>query len=274
MKLTLSPDVTITSITAGNQHACALFSDNSIHCWGDNAYGQLGADTGAEPSPTAQKVGVTLPPGTSVRNVTAGGSHSCALLSDNAIYCWGRNYSGELGSETNGDTTLTPVKVDLVVDSNISIQRIVLGDAHTCALLSDNTIRCWGFNYYGQLGVEENFETQTATYSPVTANLSLGIGIAITDIGSDGQRTCAVLSDRTIYCWGNQGSHGTPTPEKVEFALAPGVSPLAIDGGSLHLCTVLSDVSVQCWGFNLKGQLGRPDGQIDSTVPAPVQNLY
>ncbi len=88
--------------------------------------------------------------------VTAGGFHTCALLADGTVRCWGLNANGQLGDGTRNDST-TPVTVSLP----LSATAVAAGGYHTCARLADGTVRCWGYNYYGQLGNgEAGFHTR------------------------------------------------------------------------------------------------------------------
>lgn len=85
---------------------------------------------------------------TGVSAIAAGGVHTCALMSDGAVKCWGDNAAGELGDGTT-ERRLAPVDV---MGLSADIVAIAAGGAHTCALMNDGTIKCWGSNYWGQLG--------------------------------------------------------------------------------------------------------------------------
>ena len=89
------------------------------------------------------------------------GVHSCALLADTTIKCWGFNGYGQLGS-----ATLTVSNTPVAVAGISGVTAMVAGGYHSCALLSDTTVKCWGFNGYGQLGNGTN----TDSYTPVSAN--------------------------------------------------------------------------------------------------------
>jgi alpha-tubulin suppressor-like RCC1 family protein len=132
-----------TAITAGSQHSCALLGGGTVKCWGDNTYGQLG--DGTTDTMTSTPVTVTGLSGTTA--IAAGADHTCALLTDGSVKCWGANHSGQLG---DGTTTNWPSPM---AASGISMATaITAGTAHTCALFGDGTVRCWGSNGSGQLG--------------------------------------------------------------------------------------------------------------------------
>jgi hypothetical protein len=133
----------VTAVSAGATHTCALRTDGSIQCWGNNYEGQLGDGTGT-PSPTP----VTVSGITTAIEVRAGWGHSCARLSDGTLRCWGEGTSGQLG---NGavQTSTTPVAVSGI---STAIGLTAGWWHHSCALLSDASVRCWGVNEWGQFG--------------------------------------------------------------------------------------------------------------------------
>ena len=154
----------VTQITAGNNHTCALLSSGNlpgnVRCWGQGTYGQLGLgnpnDIGDDENPTAN---VNLG-GTLVKQITAGNNYTCALLSTDNIRCWGINSKGQLGL---GSTVTIGVNGPPLVDINFSSTIVTHVDAgaggHTCAVFSTNDVRCWGFNFHGQLGLNLGFHS-------------------------------------------------------------------------------------------------------------------
>src|SRR5690606_3179394 len=121
--------------------------------------------------------------------VATGGSHSCALLSDGGVQCWGRGWEGQLGNGSTGGSSTIPVDVSSL-DNAIAITG---GHSHTCALRPTGAIACSGYNGNGQLGDGGN-ETQ---FAPVPVS---GIDDAIAIAGGVGH-TCAVRSSGAIACW-------------------------------------------------------------------------
>ncbi|MBI2060125.1 MAG: hypothetical protein HYT87_10170 [Nitrospirae bacterium] len=255
---------TLTSavaITGGNLHTCALVSGGTVKCWGYNNNGQLGDGT---KGPTADKsTPVAVSTLTGAIAITGGWGHTCALVSDGTVKCWGANYYGQLGDGTTGPTAdkSTPVAVSTLTGAIA----ITGGDYHTCALVSDGTGKCWGDNVYGELGDGTLVDKST----PVAVSTFTG-AVAIT--GGNGH-TCALVSDGTGKCWGKnlngQLGDGTTANRLAPIAVSFLSSAAAIAGGSAHTCSLLSDGTVKCWGYNAYGELG--DGTTaDKTTPVAV----
>ena len=124
--------------------------------------------------------------------ISAGGFHSCALLSNGQVDCWGDNEVGQLGNGTTGTYVATPVQVTGI--SNATAISAGTGGAHSCALLATGRVECWGSNDYGQLGNGSTTDSST----PVQVS---GISNA-TAISAGGAHSCALLATGEIYCWG------------------------------------------------------------------------
>src|SRR2546427_4662560 len=152
-----------TAVDMGAFHSCALLQDGAVRCWGNNNSGQLGDGTTVD-SPTP--VAVTGMTGASA--VSGGGFHTCASFPDGTLQCWGRNNAGQLGDPaTIQRMATTPVPVTGITTA----VAVAAGAFHTCALLGDGTVRCWGQNDYGQLG---NGTSDPIPDSPSTLNPTPG----------------------------------------------------------------------------------------------------
>jgi alpha-tubulin suppressor-like RCC1 family protein len=127
-------------------HTCAVDVAGTPYCWGGNSNGQLGdATTTQRPVPTAV---ATDELGT-VREISAGEAHTCAVSTSDEAYCWGYNGSGRLG---DGTDTARHVPTPVVADQLGAVEAITAGGAHTCALAATGAAYCWGWNDAGQLG--------------------------------------------------------------------------------------------------------------------------
>jgi alpha-tubulin suppressor-like RCC1 family protein len=201
--------VTVTGITTAvavsasrGYHTCAVLQNGDAECWGDNTYGQLGDGTTTS---SATPVIVAVRRG-DYRAISGGAYHTCGLLTGGVVYCWGLNFSGQLGSGNNVDHAL-PASVsgtDWITPMNTAVS-VSTGDLHSCAALQDGTARCWGQNDHGQLG---DGTTNNAN-APVRVN---GVTQS-TQITSAGNHNCVSLHGGSVQCWGenryNQLGDGT-----------------------------------------------------------------
>lgn len=193
-------------LDAGFYHACAVTLDGDVWCWGANDHGNLGV------APTGETCTATVIPGTPiacsttpvratevgtaaglpVTDVTVGAQHTCALGHEGAVYCWGANAEGQLGSGVlGGADAIEPVRV---LDGAIDVEA---GTHHTCALLSDGRVACWGRDSGAQLGDGGG----GARSSPVYASgIDDAVALAVAD-----QHACVLLSTGEVMCWGADG---------------------------------------------------------------------
>ena len=203
----------------------------------------------------------TLPTGIA-SSVSAGGHHTCALLSNGTVQCWGVNLSGQLG---NGTTTFssTPVAVSGITTATA----VSAGNDHTCAVLSNGTVQCWGDNLSGQLG---NGGAPAFSSTPVAVS---GITTATAVAAGDSHHTCARLENGTVQCWGDNFSgqlgNGTRTFSSTPVAVSGITTATAVSAGVFHTCASLENGTVQCWGYNAFGRLGNGTTTSSST-PVPV----
>ena len=235
----------VTNVEIGNDHVCAVMSDTTVKCWGNNVYGQVGNTTGGE---------VTTPRSvTGLSNVTAvalGTSFSCALKSDATVVCWGRNNLGQLG---NGGTTDTNTPTAIPGLTNVTA--ITAGQDHACALKSDATVSCWGSNQYGQLGAGDF----TSSSSPRSV---LNLSTAVTIDAGGGYQVCALLTNATVQCWGRNdfGQLGTGTAGANQSTpqTASGITnATSVGSGNGWSCAALAAGNPKCWGFNYYGALAQ-----------------
>ena len=227
-------------------HTCALLSNGSIKCWGFNGYGQLGDGTTTD---RYTPVTVSNPP-TGVVAIGAGSSHTCTLNSSGGVQCWGGNYSGQLGDGTTVQRT-SPVQVSGL---SSGVKQLAVGADHTCVLTTGNGVKCWGYNSEGELGDSSN----TNRTAPVDVT---GLTSGVASIGSGSFHTCAVLESGAVKCWGYNGSgrlgDGTTTTRNNPVSVSGLTSGIAsVTGGDAHSCAVTSTNSVKCWGDNSQGALG------------------
>ena len=197
---------TAVALSSGDKYTCAILDNGSVSCWGWNNNGQLGTgDTSNEnPSPTLTS---SLGIGRTAVALSSGGSHTCAILDDGSVSCWGKNWYGQLG---DGTTTgrLTPTQTSSLGTGRTAVA-ISTGYGHTCVILDNGEVSCWGTGNRGQLG-----HGGTSHQSSPTLTSSLGTGRTAVALSSGNTHTCAVLDNGSVSCWGNGlsgqlGSGGT-----------------------------------------------------------------
>jgi len=250
-------------LTVGSSYSCVLLRDRTVRCWGFNWYGQLGTE-GSVDRNYFSTVPVAVTGLSEVMQISAGGSHTCALLLDQSIRCWGYNYGGMLG---NGSTRDSRVPVPVTgISTALSVSS---AGNHTCALLDDSTVKCWGDNQVGQLG----HIGLTYWYSPEPVDVSGLSGVL--SLSSGGGHSCAILADRSLQCWGSnsagqlgQGYWGLYSFNPVTVNGLTDVR--SVDVGYEQSCVVLGTGAAKCWGINNSGQMG--DGTSDrATLPVAVK---
>ena len=155
---------TIKQISAGENHTCAIASDNRAYCWGSNKNGQLGNGSTADSRvPVAVNMSGALV-GKTIKQILAGGDHGCVVASDDKMYCWGLNNNGELGNNSSVNSSV-PVAVNADgVLAGKTIRQMSAGFSSTCAVDSGYGIYCWGYNSNGQLGNNSTNNSRVPTY--------------------------------------------------------------------------------------------------------------
>ena len=140
----------VNHIALGSNHACAIIYNGSLYCWGEDNLGQLGdGGTLYSGNYSSTPVEVSLPNGRTAISVGAGEHHTCAVLDNASVYCWGYGTFGRLG---NGKTSASSTPVSVSLPSGRTGSMVSVGWSHSCAILDDGSIYCWGYNGDGQFG--------------------------------------------------------------------------------------------------------------------------
>lgn len=282
-------------LSAGRDYACAILATGSVRCWGENAVGQLGYghtrnigdDAGDFPMSDVNLGGQR------VIRVDAGTGHTCAVLENGALRCWGRGFGGALGYG-NVDDLLAPPNAN--VDVGATVREVSTGSAHTCALLSTGFLSCWGDNSTGALGYghtqnigDDETPAQAASRTvprepaqpngptrPLGGTVDVGgsvLQIEVSQPVRDGGVTCVRIAGGGVRCWGNGAFSGlgyahrnnvgdNETPREAEtitarraadgsaillggnLALGGSATTLAVGGAG---CALRADGEVLCW---------------------------
>lgn len=245
----ITPGLLATSVSAAanSNYTCAVTTLGGVKCWGSNGNGQLGDGT-----TTSRSVPTDIPSLTSgVASVSAGAGTTCALTTSGGAKCWGGNGNGQIG---DGSITQRNSPADVSgLTSNVTAV-VTGGGFHTCGILNTGGLKCWGWNFYGQLGDG----TTTLRNTPVNVS-GLSSGVASVALGN--YHTCALTTGGGVKCWGwgagGQLGDGTGTDRVAPVdvtGLTSGVSILGV--GYAHTCALTTGGGVKCWGENGNGQLG------------------
>jgi hypothetical protein len=205
-----------------------------------------------------------------VTQLAIGDGHGCALKRNGTMACWGMNDHGQLGSGgTAFAAAATPVLDNLGMPV-AGITAITAGTHHTCALLMNRTMQCWGDDSAGQLGRGGN--------SPINS-VPAPIGLnTIVSIAAGARHTCAAIGTGEVYCWGANDagqiggtpSAGSSSPVEVVDMAGLALHMVAVGAGATHSCGIKTDSSLWCWGSNTNGELG--DGAVRATSPPAQAN--
>lgn len=236
----------VTSITSGESHHCVIMTGGIVKCWGNNLYGQLGNGTNTYSSIPVFVVGLS----TDVKSIIAGRYHTCAILNDGSVNCWGSNTHGELGTGSTSDFESVPQSVTGLPEP---VTSLALGNSYTCAITRSGEAYCWGYNYSGQIGDG----TKEDRLIPTQVN---GLPTAVISIAASSDTTCAVTVEGKTYCWGDNqyGQLGNDSPGSLLPLKVNGLEANvdSVYSSYLHVCGLAKSGDVVCWGKNNFGQLG------------------
>jgi alpha-tubulin suppressor-like RCC1 family protein len=201
----------VTALAAGGGAStnggstCALTSAGGVKCWG--AIPGTGAPGCCSFTP-ADVAGLR----TGVTAIAAGAGHTCAVTTAGGVKCWGSNYYGELG---NGSTAGGTTPVDVVGLAG-PVKAVTAGQAYTCALTTAGGVQCWGFNWYGEVGVDPKVDPapRRPTYVP-------GLRSGVVAIAAGQAHTCALLSTGGVRCWGYNSVGQLGSGTRVQFTYRP-----------------------------------------------------
>ncbi|MFN3198710.1 MAG: hypothetical protein ACE366_09910 [Bradymonadia bacterium] len=275
----------VVQVAQGGGHTCALFDDGAIKCWGDNANGELGQEDFTTRGDQPGEMGANLPyvdlgTGRTVVSLSAGFDYTCAILDNGGVKCWGRNSFGNLGL---GDTIRRGASPGEMGDN---LEYVDLGTGRTavqlsasvtftCAVLDDGSVKCWGQNPYGQLGLGDVSARgdEPGEMGDALPAVDLGTGRTAISVATGTSNACAILDDGSVKCWGRSffGESGagdalTRGDEPGEMGDALPAVALGTDRTATQLalsdfssCALLDNGGVKCWGRNSFGNLGIGD---------------
>lgn len=272
-------------VTGIGRHTCALTTRGNLRCWGRGDNGKLGyasvEDVGDDETPADMG---DIDVGGRTVQVAVGGEHTCSVLDDGTVRCWGAAASGQLGQgdvEPIGDDEV-PSSVDPIDLGGPAIQ-VAAGGQHTCALLEDGGLRCWGSNVWGQLGYA-NTDPLGDTAVPSSVD-PVDVGGTVIQVATGANFTCALLETGSVRCWGEslEGQLGYGDENPVGDTETPaeagdidlGGTAVSIELGSDHACAQLDTGGVRCWGHGGTFRNGDPMGEDigDDEAPSSAPQL-
>ena len=239
---------TVKSFIVKKKNTCAIVDNDRLKCWGYNHSGQVG-------------YGRQTPKEIRPKNVSLGGkavsismgiaSNPCAILKNGTLKCWGSNSQGQLGAGFMGGKSATPLTVNVGGQTVKSVKHY---NNTVCAILNDDSVKCWGENFHGQVGTGGGNK-----HTPKTVR---NLGVKVTSLEMGNKYNCAILDNGTLKCWGknNKGQLGDGTTtirRSATFVKIPvGRKVKSVRLGREHTCAVLDNKTLWCWGSNFLGQLG------------------
>jgi alpha-tubulin suppressor-like RCC1 family protein len=259
-----------STISTGHSHACAQMENGTVKCWGRSSYGQLGDGTVSysniiTPITVPSITGLT--DDSKVVSLNLGEYHSCAVMRDGSVQCWGYNNEGQLGDGTRVNKsvpTVVPV-IDHSTPAKTAVS-ISAGIAHTCAVMGDGSVLCWGNNNYGQLG--DNSTTRRLTPVAVSGLDGSSAHSTAVSVSAGDLATCALMADGTSRCWGLNGyrwlGNQSGDDSSVPVDQSGGFDGSTDDSTGLsvstssdwRVCVLMESGAAKCWGSNAFGGLG------------------
>lgn len=275
--VSIGSDRSAVDLVAGHSHACVLLDTNAVKCWGI----EFANGTTDIIGDTASEMGDALLPldlGTTytVKQVVAGGNQSCVLLSNGGVKCWGINEGGNLGigstTDVGGAEAMGSQLAGVFLGTGRYATQLAMGNRHVCALLDDSTMKCWGYNDVGQLGMGNtaNLGDSVAELGDNMPTVNVGTNRSVKKIYAGFSNTCALLDTGAMKCWGNNERGGladgtTTNKGDAENEMGDNLATLNF-GGSLvvkqfvilghDFCALFTTGGIKCWGRNASGEAG------------------
>ncbi|QSQ17869.1 Ig-like domain-containing protein [Myxococcus landrumensis] len=276
---------TAKSVVSGSEHVCAILDNGEVKCWGRNDWGQLGLGDKQDRGDGPGEMGDALPrvnlgTGRTAKALAAGAVHTCALLDDDSVKCWGTSSRGQLGlgyfaQLGDGPGEMGDALASMRLGTGRTAKALATREFSTCALLDDGSVKCWGSNDHGQLGLgdSQNRGDGPEEMGDALPSVLLGTGRTALALTVGAIHTCALLDDGSVKCWGcndwgelglgyswhigvGPGQMGDALPR---VNLGTGRAVTSLEAGTSHTCATFDEGSVKCWGGNFAGQLGLGD---------------
>ena len=241
-------------IITGKNYACTLLENGQVWCWGHNTYRQLGNSSTPSNIHSKIPVRVDIPEGRIAVSIKSSQHHTCSIMDDGSMYCWGREYNGNMGQDPSPSDGGQETPLEVMLPKNLRVISMDIGERHGCAALSDNSLYCWGQNQYGQVGVGYQSNTDVSQIINLPQKIDIQNYPPIVDISINYHNSCALHDDGSLTCWGrnNVGQVGEGTTNDISsptfIQLEGGASASFISVGDEHSCAGANDGTINCWG--------------------------
>jgi len=258
-------EVSSPSLSLGVWHTCSLAGNGQVQCWGERPAAGTGQDACIDVTYYNTPFQCTRTPtpvtgGAQLVTVTAGGWHSCGLTAAGAAWCWGNNWSNELGGPNAG-----PSEAPVQVSGGHSFVSLALGTGFSCGLKQNGEAYCWGANSTGQLGIGSLQQQSSPT-------LVAG-GHYFVQLTAGESHACGLTQLSRIHCWGynqfGQLGDGTLNSRSTPTDVITLQSFVEVEAGSYHTCALTLAGAAWCWGNGLDGQIGDGVG-VNRQTPVAV----
>lgn len=284
-------------LAVGNAHTCVILKHNNLaRCWGKNDKGQLGRENTQTWGDAAEQMGdylwkPFLGTGRTVVKIFSGvgAEHTCAILDNDDLKCWGAGDYAQTGLETVYNygahaNTMGNNLPTVNLGTGKKAVSVAMGRKHTCALLNDGNVKCWGYQLNGRLGNDQSYDNNWGDHPTEMGdnlpNVNLGTGKTAIAIACTQGRTCALLNDGNVKCWGESYANGNDNLGGSGYAGKRNVGSgagntygmgdslpninlgndngkvVSIACGLYHCCALTNEGRLLCWGKDDKAQLG------------------
>ncbi|UXR65995.1 hypothetical protein EZJ49_07005 [Bdellovibrio bacteriovorus] len=274
-------DETFSKISRGSDFSCGISTGGVLKCWGENASLQLGAVGPSKSKPTVVDSGVQykelelgttsgcaittagivkcwgggaalaeVDAPTTYKKIARGTSHACGITTTGVLKCWGKNDYAQMGtgSTSPAATTFAPTELD----AGVLYKDVTAGAYHSCAITTDNDLKCWGTN--------SSLQALGTGASPVAITV-VDSGVEYRQVSAGSSHTCAITMDDKLKCWGYNASgqvgDGLGVGNSAVTVIDAAVSYSSVSAGGGHTCAITkSESHLKCWGGGDYGELG------------------
>jgi len=252
----------VLDFAIGMSHVCAIVQGGRVYCWGDNSQGQIGARRHEAQIDTPVRVeGIE-----GAKSIVAGMMHSCVLLTDGRVSCWGWNGNGQTSGDVEYGSEARELVRPEIVPGISGATQLAAGRDQTCVRMKNETW-CWGRSYMKSQNARGYHHNQPANVEEL-ADLQ--------QFGFSGETACGLFKDGHVGCWGSGAFSILPGRPLHADSPLPVILPPArtLAMGKYHGCSILQNGRVSCWGWNNHGELGqKPQPDYNAHESAIIEGL-